>query len=70
MNTPPVSCQAVGDRIRVAIVWGKGSMVTTKTINPAEGRALLAELSDAITAASNAASHRALEAAGQQRIAL
>lgn len=70
MNTPPVSCQAVGDRIRVAMAWRDGTSVTTTTISTDQGRALLAELSQAVTAATTAASRRALEAAGQQSIGL
>lgn len=70
MSAPPVTCRPVGECIQVSIAWRDGHSVTAATIKPAEGRALLAELSDAITAASNAASRRAMEAAGQQRIAL
>lgn len=69
MFNPPVTCQAVGDRIRVAITRRDGTLATA-TINPAEARALLAELNDSITAASAASRRKALEAAGQQGLAL
>jgi len=70
MNAPPVSCRAVGEYIKVSIEWGDGTRATSAAIKPADGRALLSELNDAITAADHAAGRKALEAAGQQRINL